>query len=67
MKLYIARDKDGELYLYFTPFRRVPVLRIDDLGIFMKRDAANKIKLNKNMFPKVTWENSPKEVILQLV
>ena len=58
MKLWIARDKDGLMYLYM----KKPVL------IMHYFDAKYLIgEVNKTSFPEVTFENSPQEVELKLV
>ena len=56
MELWIARDKDGELYLYIDKpvrqeqhFFKYPFLEIPEED-----------------FPEVTWENSPQKVTLEL-
>lgn len=54
--IWIARDKDGSLFMY----RKKPERR-DDLfhpidGSFLEIDEENEIKFND-----VTWENSPVE------
>ena len=58
MKMYVARDKNGEVYLH----RDNPPLLAE--GVF---HSANWIILDKEDFPDVTFENSPREVELKLV
>lgn len=58
MKLWIARDEDGDLYLY----EREPIRESD--FFYSSYDT---IEVDKNLFPKVTFENSPQEVELKLV
>lgn len=58
MKLWIARDEDGDLYLY----EREPIREIDYFYSFYVS-----IKIDNNLFPETTFENSPKEVELKLV
>lgn len=61
MKLWIARDKNGDLYLHDTkPHRDVDTFH--SFGPYSKD-----IYLWDDMFPSVTWENSPQEVELKLV
>lgn len=60
MRLWIARDKDGLLYLYDnTPEKRseyfLPYAGYDDMP------------LDNGLFPEVTFENSPQEVELKLI
>lgn len=67
MKLYIARDKDGDLGLY----RLQPVLDLDgeswslnsESGVMYKEF----IELDKNSFPEVTFETSPQQVEISLI
>ena len=59
--MYIARDKDGELYLYTNKpikgdYRFTCGYVYDDY-----------ITLNSDDFPEVTFDNSPQEVELKLV
>ena len=57
MKMYVARDKNGDVYLH----RDYPPLLAE--GVF---HSANWIILDKEDFPEVTFENSPMEVELVL-
>ena len=57
MKLWIARDKDGTLLIHFYE----PI--IDGLE-WISLDYRI---IDKNLFPEVTFENSPQEVELKLV
>lgn len=51
-KIWIARDKDGELYLYESkPYRKGD--RFADYFF---------IRLDKNSHPEITWENSPQQI-----
>lgn len=64
MKLWIARDKDGELCLYKTkPWKRINTIYHNDE--FDCNDSF--IKIDSDLFPEVTWENSPKKVKFELV
>lgn len=58
MKLWIARDKDGTLRLFDT----IPVKHEE--GYWTSPRGYYDIELNSNLFPEVTWENSPKKVEL---
>lgn len=58
MKLWIARDKNRDLYLY----EREPIRESD--FFYSSYDT---IEVDKNLFPEVTFENSPQEVELKLV
>lgn len=56
MKLWIARDGDGGLYLY-------PEEPTKD-AIYKNWSSYNWIGLELSLFPEVTFENSPQEVEL---
>lgn len=58
MKLWVARDEDGDLYLY----EMEPIRAFD---YFYSSYAS--IKIDKNLFSEVTFENSPQEVELKLI
>lgn len=60
MKLYIARDKDGSLYLW----RNKPI-RQNNEGRFMYGGYIG--ELIQDLYLEVTFENSPKEVELKLL
>lgn len=60
MNFYIARDKDGKLFLYEDK----PYLHDN---IFYSSSFNGSIKLKEKLFPEVTFENSPQEVELKLV
>lgn len=73
MKLWIARDKKGSLSLYaYKP------IEID--GSFYVHDGFHRIDydtsyvkgwyidgINRNLFPEVTFENSPQQVEIKLI
>lgn len=60
MEMWIARDKNGELYLYNEkPFRREKDFFLDIAGFDF-------CEVPKEYLPSVTWENSPQRVILEL-
>ena len=73
MKLWIARDKNGSLSLYICE-----PIEID--GQFYVHDGHHRIDydtsyvkgwyidgINRNLFPEVTYENSPQQVEIKLV
>lgn len=66
---YMARDKDGELYLYLgKPLRDYDEF-IGDLtkgSIVLTGYHFNKFGLNKNDYAKLKWEDEPVEVFLNL-
>lgn len=58
MKLWIARDEDGFIYLYM----KKPAL------ITHYFDSKYLIgEIDKSLFPEITFENSPQEVELKLI
>lgn len=70
--LWIARDKNGYLYLYNNkPIRNEEFdsFEINDdesecINIVLYDD---NIELDSELFPEVTWENSPQQVELKLI
>jgi hypothetical protein len=60
MKLWIARDKNGELYLYNTRPKKLS-------RFFGYNSGYDSMLLDESLFPEVTFENSPQEVELKLV
>lgn len=57
IKGYIARDKDNLLCLYETE----PYLD-EKFGCFVDKFESYFLSLNEQLFPDITYENSPKEV-----
>ena len=58
-KLWIARDKNGELYGYnVRPYK---------INSSFQHFRGNWYKLDDELFPEVTFENSPQEVELKLI
>ena len=66
---YMARDKDGKLYLYLgKPLRRYNEF-IGDLtrgSIALTDYHFNKFGLNKNDYAKLKWEDEPIEVSVHM-
>lgn len=60
MKLWIARDKNSCLYLFDKP----PKL---ENSYFFPQRGYDSFLLDSELFPEVTFENSPREVELKLV
>ena len=58
-ELFIARDKDGSLWLHGEEPVRKNSCFVGKLSSLME--------LNKHLFPEVTWENSPKKVKIELL
>lgn len=59
MKLWITRNKDGSLYLW----RNKPI-RQNNEDRFMYGGYIG--ELIQDLYPEVTWENSPKRITLKL-
>ena len=69
MKLWIARNEDGELFLYYN--RPVREIGRYDRGVFFSGYFYGKTDkqmcLEDDDFLEVTWENSPQQVELKLI
>lgn len=63
MKLWIARDEDGRLYLH--PIK--PYLRNAKPSAYWNNEDENWMQLRETEFPELTFENSPMEVKLELI
>jgi hypothetical protein len=64
LSVWIARDKNGELYLYKSePWR----CKEDKNGHFDCDADEMFLPMDSDMFPEITWENSPKEFELKAV
>lgn len=61
MKLWIARDIDGYLNLYINK----PSLDSNDNMYYVVED--DYLNIDKDLFPEVTFENSPQQVELKLI
>ncbi len=61
-QLYVARDKKtGDVWLYSAEPARHP-----EFGSFGIKYPEEQMCLGKDVFPEVTWENSPVEVELKI-
>ena len=61
---YVARDKNGRLFLYLSkPFRRGDEFFSNDHGNIMLHDLKN-FGLNPDDFKDLKWEDEPLEVSL---
>lgn len=61
MELWIARDKDGSLYLYGEKPER------EECGMFAVSTTDDYCALIDTLLPEITWENSPRKVKIELV
>lgn len=60
--MWIARDRNGSLYAY----NRKPVRFEDYFGCLTEWGTWDEeLGLDKNDYPEVTWENSPKELVVK--
>ena len=63
MKLWIARDKDGTL----TLFKYKPINYSNRCWILHHElEYGNYIELDEELFPDIIWDNSPKEITLNV-
>ena len=63
---YVARDKNGRLFLYLSkPFRRGDEFFSNERGNIMLHDLKN-FGLNPDDFKDLKWEDEPVEVFLNL-
>lgn len=58
--MWIARDKDGSLFLYEIKPKKYE-------EYFDSIRGYKAIQLNDELFPEITFENSPREVKLKIV
>ena len=65
---YVARDKNGELFLYMgKPFRGINKFHPDQNGcIITSDDDLSNFGLNKDDYDNLKWEDEPIEVFLNL-
>ena len=65
---YVARDKNGELFLYMSkPFRGVNQFHAHQNGcIITSDDDLSNFGLNKDDYDNLKWEDEPVEVFLNL-
>ena len=68
VKFYVARDKNGELFLYMgKPFRGIEKFHEYQNGCIITGDNNfYNFDLNKNDFDNLKWEDNPVEVFLNL-
>ena len=65
MKLWIARDKDGSLWLYNAKPDKNSIMFTSVL--LSNEEWSEEYPLDDNLFPEVTFENSPREVEIKLI
>ena len=67
MGLWVARDKDGGLFLYNYEPSKNEILGRFTCSTKPNGEWSEEYELNSNLLPEVTFENSPQEVELKLV
>lgn len=60
MKFWVARDEEGALYLYDDVPEKLT-------KCFIQQGYKEVMKLSDDLFPEITFENSPQEIELKLV
>lgn len=65
---YVARDKNGSLFLYFgKPYRDGSIFKVDKYQyIYYTGGSLAKFGLNENDYANLNWEDEPVEVFLNL-
>lgn len=58
--IYIARDKDGELFLY----NEKPKLRTPNANMYDISRLGDACKINTDFFQEITFEGGPKELVI---
>ena len=59
--MWVDRDKDGELYLYsLKPIK-------GDNHFICNTFNSECMQLESELLPEITWENSPKEIVINLI
>jgi len=61
--MYVARNKNGFLWLFNAEPTREEHCFVNMQNIDI--NTWNCVELNRHSFPEVTWENSPKKVVLE--
>lgn len=64
MKLWIARDESDELSLYYL---KPELNNLDDLAFYQPQKFGMEYPICSDLFPEVTFENSPQQVEIKLV
>ena len=64
MKLWIARDESDELSLYYL---KPELNNLDDLAFYQPQKFGMEYPICSDLFPEVTFENSPQLVELKLI
>lgn len=63
---YVARDKNGGLWLYFNkPFRGDEIF-FGVINVPLSQQKINRLGLNKNDYANLKWEDEPVEVFINM-
>ena len=65
--LFIARDKDGTLFVYNCYPIKDKKLQIFKINESSEDNDDDGIMIDSELFPEITWENSPKPVKIELL
>lgn len=63
---YVARDKDGKLWLYIGEPIRADTAFVSALNIDLTHHNFHSLGLNKNDYDSLKWEDEPVEVFLNM-
>lgn len=68
VRFYVARDKNGELFLYISkPFRGIDRFHPYKIGCIITSDSDfHYFGLNKNDYSNLKWEDKPIEVFINI-
>ena len=66
MKLWVARDKDGGLFLYNYEPRKNKISGRFTCCIKPNGEWSEEYELNRHLLPEVTFENSPQLIEIKL-
>ena len=68
MKFYVARDENGDLFLYnHLPKRAGNLFTVDRNTMPYELVTVNAMQIDSKMFPEVTWETGAMEVEINQV
>lgn len=62
MNLWIARDKNGELYIYCNKPELDKIAKI----FYATSDDVDPCQIDEVFYPEVTYENSPKKLLVNI-
>ena len=63
---YVARDKNGKLWLYINKPIRVKDVFVSAINIDLTYRNCNYLGLNKNDYADLKWDNEPIEVFINM-